>query len=111
MTLSQDAVTTAVHALETAGLYARASAPVDWENARRQGKPPNVLRGGTHVEKTPDLNVVHGSYMITFYDDAQEFEVQGTNHPPVRFNDLPGAVKHITRFWKPVPSSTPIRRG
>jgi len=105
------AVRTAEHALLSAGLYAKASHPLDWENARNFNKNPHVIRGGTHREKTPDLNIVHGSFTIELTpDDA--FRVTGEAVGPETFKTLPEAVTHITRFWKPInPLSTPTRRG
>lgn len=106
---TQENVTAAVYCLQSAGLYAKASDPLDWERATTYGKPPQLIRGGTHVEKTPDLNVVHGSFTIEWKD--QTYEVQGEAHPPARFNTLTEASQHITRYWKPVGKHQPLRRG
>lgn len=108
---TRESVVQAVYALESAGLYARGSDPLDWENAKRSGKPPQVIRGGTHTEKTPDFNVVHGSFMVTWHEDTNDYEVQGTNHAPTRFKDLTEASAHVVKYWKPVGEQQPLRRG
>lgn len=54
----------ALNALMVAGLHVRATGPLDWELAEKREQNPHLLRGGTHVEKTPDMNVVHGSFLV-----------------------------------------------
>ncbi len=67
-------VARAVSLLESAGLYARGSCSLDWENSRRGGRAPIVIRGGTYVSDVGSgeacIRIVHGSFQIWVDDSA-----------------------------------------
>jgi len=88
-----------VDELTHAGLYAKASHPLDWENSRSRGQNPHLIRGGTHREVQPLVNIVHGSFLIELTPEG--FKVSGECAPQGTFPSLAQATAYVTLKWIP----------
>lgn len=101
------------------GLYVRATAPIDWDQAKRAGHTNvTVLRGGTHTDDGCMITIIHNAFLVEHVEADPEkpyrvrYPVKGQLVEERAFSAFLDAVEYVLQNWSPPPHTrAPWRYG
>lgn len=102
--VTEEDVHSGVERLRAHGLYARGSCSIDWDNSRRSGRLPTLIRGGSHTEGD-DIRVICNAFYIEVSDSPPGYLVRspskvGQMTDEVPFDTFDDAIAYVLKNWK-----------